>query len=94
MAITRIVEIRFDARHDVDAASVAQVARGIFPTIPGVLGFEALLPVDGGWDLVLLVRFADLQTVETYRLHPIHVAFVETHVKPFLGESVARNYSQ
>ncbi len=58
----------------------------VLPSIPGVLSCQAGLPESPdaakGWDLCLVLRFASSEDIESYRVHPVHVAFLEKFLGP------------
>ncbi len=89
--IVRLVLLRFEGNPDV--AAICDEARRVFPAIPHVTGFRCGTPADHeDWHLMLEVEFAQLEHVDAYRAHPIHTDFVDTWLKPHLGDLVARNY--
>ncbi len=65
---------------------VIESARKVLPTIPGVQECYAGQPADAeaakGWDLCLMLRFATLEDIERYRIHPDHQAFLENVLAP------------
>ncbi len=95
MTVVRVVQVRFAPEHRHEVPAVCALARKVFPTIPGVIGFDALEAADHeDWDFMFLVRFAHLEDVATYYEHPLHMDFAGQHMRPHLGELVARNYSE
>ena len=64
----------------------ADHSQKVLASIPGVLSAEcgpAADPVsETAWDVTLQVRFADMAAVEAYRVHPIHVAYLENDLGP------------
>ena len=67
-------------------AEFAQKSQEALASFPGVLSAEAGTAADESsaqaWDVALQVRFADMDAVETYRVHPIHLAYLEEVMKP------------
>lgn len=96
MGVIRVVLVRFreGQRTDEGRTTVVAAAREVFPTIPGVVDFEAGVASPGdAWDVVLLVHFAAASDVEPYRVHPIHVQFVDGVLKPRMERLEARNFT-
>ena len=67
-------------------AEVIAESRRVLPSIPGVLRCRAGAPADlhagKGWDLCLVLGFATLEDIETYRVHPEHKKFLEEFLGP------------
>ena len=61
-------------------------SRRVLPSLPGVLRLRAGRPADEhsgkGWDVCLVLGFATLEDIETYRVHPLHQAFLEEFLGP------------
>lgn len=67
-----------------------------FPKIPGVVDVSVGMPADEGaevWDLCLIVRFASYDDVEPYRVHPIHVAYLDEVLNPRAEVKKAWNFT-
>ena len=92
MGVIRIVLVRLLAGAGDEAAGIVAAAREVFPTIPGVVDFEAGVASDD-WNVVLIVHFARIEDVEAYRVHPVHARFVEQELKPRMERMEARNFS-
>jgi len=88
--IQRVVVIKLkDAyANATDRADAAQHTRDVLGLIPGVLHIDVATPADAAcersWDLCVLLRFDDLDAVESYRLDPRHRAYVDVFLKPML----------
>jgi len=88
--IQRVVAIKLkDAyANDADRAQIAATAREVLGAVPQVLALEVATPADArttkSWDLLLLLRFEDLDAVEAYRAHANHRRFVEVLLRPVL----------
>ncbi len=88
--IQRVVVIKLkDAyANATDRAEAAQHTRDVLGLIPGVLHIDVATPADAAcersWDLCVLLRFDDLEAVESYRLDPRHRAYVDVFLKPML----------
>ena len=58
----------------------------VLASIPGVVSAECGPAADpaseASWDVTLQVRFADMDAVEVYRVHPIHLAYLEDYLVP------------
>lgn len=98
VGVVRVVLVRFReanrTRADREAAALA--AQAVFPRIPGVVSFRSGLPADEEaaqeWDLLLEVGFAAVEDVPAYREHPLHLDYVETHLRPRMEQLKARNF--
>ena len=70
--------------------------RAVLPTVPGVLGVVVGEPADdeaaAGWDLSIVVRFARLADVATYRAHPTHRQLVDEVLAPRVEFKKAWNF--
>ncbi len=86
--IERYVYLKFKEEHANDASRKQAAARSreLLPKIPGVVSATVGLPGDADcaskWDLGLVVRFASLEDVEAYRVHPTHLELVNEVLKP------------
>jgi hypothetical protein len=71
-----------------DRAQTAAASREVLGAIPGVRAFDVGLPADGAaeksWDLLLLLRFDDLDAVEAYRAHANHRRYMDVFLRPML----------
>ncbi len=67
-------------------AEFAATSQAALASIPGVISAEGGPAADDAsataWDVAMLVRFADMDAVETYRVHPIHLKYLEEVMKP------------
>ena len=88
--IQRVVVIKLkDAyANATDRTEAAEHTRAVLGQIPGVLHIDVATPADAAcersWDLCLLLRFDDLDAVESYRVDPRHRAYVDVFLKPML----------
>ncbi|MEE2778838.1 MAG: Dabb family protein [Acidobacteriota bacterium] len=88
--IKRIVAIKLKDAYtaSTDRAAVATHSRQVLAEVPGVRSIEVGLPGDprteSSWDLILLLRFDDIDAVEAYRAHPIHRKYVDVFLRPML----------
>ena len=89
--VTRVVRIDLGEAFEQEGPEVCAAARDVFPTIPGVRSFWAGTGA-GAVDLVFLVGFDSLEDVEAYRVHPIHVAFVQDELRRRGAAVDARNF--
>ena len=64
----------------------AAESQKILASIPGVLSAECGPAADAAseaaWDVTLQIRFADMEAVEHYRVHPIHLTYLEEYLGP------------
>lgn len=77
--------------------SVASYSARALSEIPGVDSAEALTPADdaslASWDVMFLVRFASMEAVEPYRIHPLHLAFLDDYLNPKAAIKKAWNWT-
>ena len=81
--IQRVVLVKLKKSHASDAErdQVAQHTREVLASIPLVKSLTVGVAADGRsrreWDLTILVRFDDLEAVESYRTERTHRAYVD-----------------
>jgi fructose-bisphosphate aldolase class II len=81
-----------------DAATVeAMMAEGrrVLSTIPGVRAVETGEAVETGkarYRYTWLVRFAHPAVIDTYRDHPLHTAYADTHFRPNATDRITTDY--
>jgi hypothetical protein len=67
-------------------AAVSAFGAEALSAIPGVVDAKGLIAADAAslasWDVMLQVRFASLEDVEVYRVHPEHLAFLNDYMSP------------
>lgn len=78
--VQRIVLIKLRAPFDSEGgrAEVAEISRKLLPQVPGVTGVEigtASAATGESWDLLLKVSFENIEAVEPYRVHPVHLEY-------------------
>jgi hypothetical protein len=80
-----------------DREQVAGHSIEVLGAVPGVLEIRAGAPADtktgGDWDVVLTLRFSDMDAVEAYRAHPIHRKYVDVYLRPMLDKIRVWNFS-
>lgn len=85
---TVLMKLNDEHAHDAGRAEVAAHSREVLRGLPGVLEVAVGLPADEpslkSWDLSLTLRFDSLASVEAYRVHPSHRAYVDEYLKPRL----------
>lgn len=97
--IERYVYLRFKDEHQNDASRAEAVAkcRELLPQVPGVLGATVGVPGDpdcaSKWDLSITVRFASIDDVEPYRIHPTHRKLVDEVLTPRMAVIKAWNFN-
>ena len=83
---TVFVKLREDLCTPAGRAEFAATSQKALASIPGVISAEGGPAADeastSAWDVAMLVRFADMDAVETYRVHPIHLKYLEEVMKP------------
>jgi hypothetical protein len=88
--IQRVVAIKLKPAYSnaADRAQVAAASREVLAVVPGVRAFDVGQPADAAaeksWDLLLLLRFDDLDAVEAYRAHPNHRRYMDVFLRPML----------
>lgn len=95
--VERIVLIKLNetAANPDSRQAIAEETRRVFPTIPGVKSVhvaQADTADQSSWDLCLKVGFDRVDDVPAYRIHPIHVAYVDEYLKPKLDCLKAWNF--
>lgn len=83
-----VIKLKDEYCNDEDRAAAAAYSREVLATVPGVVGLSVGTPGDAptlrSWDLMLLLRFDDIDAVESYRAHPVHRKYVDVFLKPML----------
>ena len=83
---TVLVKLKDEWANDTARVTLANVGQAALAAIPGVKAARGLIPADdaaeASWDLMSQVHFANLDDVETYRVHPDHISFLDTHLNP------------
>lgn len=77
--------------------AVAAYSARALSEIPGVASADALTPADdaslASWDVMFLVRFDSMEAVEPYRIHPLHVSFLDDYLNPKAAIKKAWNWT-
>ncbi len=95
----RFVFVKFkdEWANDKRVAEFVAESRNVLPKLPGVLRVRAGRPADAhagkGWDACLVLGFNSLEEIETYRVHPDHVAFLENFLGPRVEAKRVWNFS-
>lgn len=80
------VKLKDEWANDDGIAEVIAESRRVLPAIPGVLRARAGRPADAhagkGWDVCLVLGFATLEAIESYRVHPDHQTFLDEFLGP------------
>jgi hypothetical protein len=70
-----------EGRAEVSAHGAAALA-----AVPGVVEAQGMVPADdaalASWDVMFQVRFASMEDVEPYRVHPDHLTFLNGYLSP------------
>jgi fructose-bisphosphate aldolase class II len=68
--------------------------KGQLSTIPGVLDVQIGKAIrdQGAYRYCWLIRFAHESVVESYRTHPIHVAYADTFFRPIAADRISNDY--
>jgi hypothetical protein len=96
--IERIVllKVRDDLANAASRQEMAVYSGKVLRSIPGVVDAKVGVPADeaaeGSWDLRLAIYFDSYSDVEPYRVHPIHVDYVENFLKPRVTFRKAWNF--
>jgi hypothetical protein len=95
---TVLVKLKDEWATDPGRAALANVGQSALSAIPGVKNAEALVPADdaalASWDLMYQVHFDNLDDVETYRVHPDHLHFLDEHLNPKAEVKKVWNWSR
>jgi hypothetical protein len=77
-------------------AEVASYSREVLRRLPGVLechvGVAAEDRTSSSWHLALVLRFASVEDLEPYAMHPDHRAYVDEYLQPRLESITAYNF--
>jgi hypothetical protein len=72
-----------------DRAKVAAASREVLGAVPFVRSIDVGTPADmaaeKSWDVLVLLRFDDLQAVEDYRAHENHRRYMDVFLRPMLA---------
>jgi hypothetical protein len=86
--IERVVMVRLRPDYRAKAELVAAHTREVLGAIAEVRAIQVGLPADPRtrreWDLAILLRFDDLESVERYRAGDVHRAYVDVYLRPML----------
>jgi hypothetical protein len=86
--ILRTVFVKLDDTWSTDAgrAEVMAHTRRVFADIPGIaklaVGPAADASSQAAWDFTIQVHFVDMDTLEHYRTHPVHLAYLNDYLSP------------
>ena len=89
--IQRIVLLKLDEEHATDSGRVSFAAhsREVLTALPGVLRVDGGIPADASsgenWDISLVLKFASVDDLEPFRVHPDHRSYVDAYLKPKLA---------
>ena len=89
--IQRVVAIKLKDNYASveDRAQVAAMSREVLGAVPGVRSIEVATPADfateKSWDVLLLLRFDDLEAVDVYRAHENHRQYMDVFLRPMLA---------
>lgn len=94
--IERHVYVRLNEQYRGQRDEMVAHTLKVFKTIPGVVSIKVGTPADdhanAAWDLCLMVGFASMDDVEPYRVHPIHVEYVNEYINPRAEMKKAWNF--
>jgi len=83
---TVFVKLREDLCTPEGRTEFATTSQAALAAIPGVVSAEGGPAADessaAAWDVVLQVRFEDMDAVDTYRTHPLHLSYLDQVMKP------------
>jgi len=75
---------------------VVKHTHNVLRGLPGVVALTVGTPADerceAMWDISIVVRFANLEDVETYRVHPTHRSYVDDFLRPKMAAIKAWNF--
>lgn len=94
--IDRYVFVRLEKEHASERDAIAAHSAEVLGKLPGVLQVSVGTPADehagAAWDLSIAVRFASLEDVEAYRVHPAHRRYVDEYLRPRMQVIKAWNF--
>ena len=96
--IERYVFIKLKDAHATTTgkADVVEETKAKLPGLPGVLSVTVGTPADeatqSSWDVSIVVRFAKIEEVENYRVHPVHRDYVDNFLRPQMESIKAWNF--
>lgn len=94
--IDRHVFVRLKKERAGEREEVAAYTARILAGLPGVVRVNAGTPADAhaeaAWDVSVVVRFASLDDVESYRVHPEHRRYVDEYLAPRMDVIKAWNF--
>lgn len=94
--IDRFVFVRLESAYAGEREGIAAHTRAVLGALPGVVQVTVGTPADeqaaAAWDLCIVVRFASVDDVEQYRLHPEHRRFVDVYLRPRVAVIKAWNF--
>lgn len=77
-------------------AEIAAHSQEVLIRLPGVLechvGVAAEDRTSSAWHLALVLRFASVEDLEPYAMHPDHRAYVDEYLRPRLESITAYNF--
>ena len=94
--IDRFVFVRLEREYVGEREAIAAHTRDVLRALPGVVQVSVGLPADeqaeAAWDLNITVRFAAIEDVEPYRVHPAHRRYVDEYLRPRMAVIKAWNF--
>jgi len=77
-----------------ECVSVMERGREQLTTIPGVVGFSFGIAVNPAakFKYNLAVDFADESIIESYKHHPVHVAYADDYFRPLATDRITTDY--
>lgn len=97
--ITRTVLVKLTDQWSTDEgrAAVATHSQEALAAIPGVTAAQAMVPADeaslASWDVMFQVHFASFDDVEPYKVHPLHLSFLNDYLNPKAEVKKAWNWT-
>lgn len=77
-----------------DDRNMIEEGERVLSQIPGVMRIftGASVQSDAGYRYTWLVKFCHPTVIDSYREHPDHVAFADTHFRPIAGDRISIDY--
>lgn len=95
--IDRFVFVRLKEEFVAERDDIAEYSAKVLAALPGVRSVAVGLPADdhatAAWDLSITVRFASIDEVESYRVHPDHRRYVDEYLAPRMQVIKAWNFA-
>jgi len=93
--IEHVITYSAEGLDEAGAAAMMEEGRRVLAQIPGVRAVhtgEAMNPETARYRYCWLVRFTHPAVIDSYRDHPLHVAFADDHFRPVASDRMSIDY--